>query len=149
MGLIGWLIAFLVFVGIEIATFALTTVWFAGGALVGLILYLMGASLEVQLSVFAAVSFLLLLLTRPLALQYVNRHVKKTNAESLVGKRAKITEVVDNEAGTGAAVVNGQEWTARSKREDEILEEGELARVVEVTGVKLIVVKISPEERES
>ncbi len=64
-------------------------------------------------------------------------------------KTVKITGRVDNINGTGTAVLNGQEWTARSKREDEILEEGELARVVEVTGVKLIVVKISPEERES
>ena len=139
MGLIGWLIAFLVFVGIEIATFALTTVWFAGGALVGLILYLMGASLEVQLSVFAAVSFLLLLLTRPLALQYVNRHVKKTNAESLVGKRAKITEVVDNEAGTGAAVVNGQEWPARAAEAGGKIPVGTSVTIREIEGVKLIV----------
>lgn len=139
MGLIGWLIAFLVFVGIEIATFALTTVWFAGGAVVGLILYLLGASIEVQLSAFAAVSFLLLLLTRPLALRYVNRHVKKTNAESLVGKQARITEAVDNMEGTGAAVVNGQEWTARSADPDRQIPAGTLVTIREIQGVKLIV----------
>lgn len=139
MGTIGWLIAFLIFVGIEIATFALTTVWFAGGALVGLILYLLGASLEVQLAAFAAVSFLLLLLTRPLALQYVNRHVKKTNVESLVGRQAKITEAVDNGAGTGAAVVNGQEWTARAAEDGGKIPEGALVTIREIQGVKLIV----------
>ena len=31
--MIGWLAAFVIFVGIEINTMALTTIWFAGGAL--------------------------------------------------------------------------------------------------------------------
>ena len=91
----------------------------------------------------------LLIFTRPFALKYINPNKIRTNYEDVVDKTVKITGRVDNINGTGTAVLNGQEWTARSKREDEILEEGELARVVEVTGVKLIVVKISPEERES
>ena len=73
MGVIGWVAAFLVFIVIEVATMALTTIWFAGGALAGLILCLLGAGIELQLAVFAAVSFVLLILTRPLALRYVNR----------------------------------------------------------------------------
>ena len=40
MGLIGWLAAFILFIAIEIPTMALTTIWFAGGALAGLVLYL-------------------------------------------------------------------------------------------------------------
>ena len=139
MGLIGWLLAFLVFIGIEIATFSLATIWFAGGSLVGLVLYLAGASLEVQLAAFAVVSFLLLLLTRPLALRYVNRHVKKTNVESLVGKQARITEDVDNEKGTGTAVLNGQEWTARAAEGGRPIPAGTLVQVKEIRGVKLIV----------
>ena len=31
MGVIGWVAAFLVFIVIEVATMALTTIWFAGG----------------------------------------------------------------------------------------------------------------------
>lgn len=139
MGLLGWLVAFIVFIGIEIGTLALTTIWFAGGALAGMVLCMMGASLEVQLYVFAGVSLVLLLLTRPMALRFVNRHIKKTNVESLVGKQARITEAVDNTLGTGTAVLNGQEWTARSVEENGKIPAGTLVEVKEIRGVKLIV----------
>ena len=62
-----WLIAFVALVGIEIGTMALTTVWFAGGAIVAFLFSLFDTSIEVQLAAFVIVSFLLLFLTRPLA----------------------------------------------------------------------------------
>ena len=33
MAMIGWLVVFVALVGIEVGTMALTTIWFAGGAL--------------------------------------------------------------------------------------------------------------------
>ncbi|MCI9594058.1 MAG: NfeD family protein [Lachnospiraceae bacterium] len=145
MGLIGWLAAFIVFIGIEIPTMALTTIWFAGGALVGLLLYLLGASLEVQLVAFVIVSFALLALTRPMALRYINQKTKKTNVEGLVGKQARVTENVDNAAGTGAAVLEGQEWTARAFKDGLIIPPGTMVRVEEIRGVKLMVM---PEQED-
>ena len=58
MTTIYWLIAFVVFVGIETVTLALTTIWFAGGALAGFLLSLAGFSVEIQLGAFVAVSFI-------------------------------------------------------------------------------------------
>ena len=109
MAAIYWLIGFVVLLGIEAATMALTTIWFAGGALAAFILALLGAGVEVQLAVFVIVSFALLFFTRPFALKYVNRNTVKTNSESLIGKHAKVTAEVNNMEGTGAAVLNGQE----------------------------------------
>ncbi len=139
MGIVGWLLAFIVFLIIEGASMALTTIWFAGGSLVGLVLCILGAGVKMQLAAFVAVSFLLLFLTRPMALQYVNRHIKKTNVEGLAGKQAKITEDVDNEAGTGAAMLNGQPWTARSVKAGQRIPAGTMVRVASVNGVKLMV----------
>lgn len=147
MGVIGWAAAFLVFVVIEVGTMALTTIWFAGGALAGLIACLLGAGIELQLVVFAAVSFILLILTRPLALRYVNRQVKRTNAEGLIGSRARITERVDNAAGTGTAVLDGKEWTARALCQGEIIPEGDMAIVRKIQGVKLLVESDNREEK--
>ncbi|WP_432764975.1 NfeD family protein, partial [Hungatella effluvii] len=48
MAAIYWLIAFVVLLGIEAATMALTTIWFAGGALVAFVLALLGVSVQVQ-----------------------------------------------------------------------------------------------------
>lgn len=147
MGVIGWAAAFLFFIVIEVGTMALTTIWFAGGALAGLIACLLGAGIELQLVVFAAVSFILLILTRPLALRYVNRKVKRTNTEGLIGSRARITETVDNAAGTGTAVLDGKEWTARALRQGEIIPEGDMAIVRKIQGVKLLVESDNREEK--
>lgn len=134
-----WLIAFVIFVGIEIATMALTTIWFAGGAFTAFLLALLGVSVEVQLVVFVIVSFLLLFLTRPFAKKYINKNVIKTNADSLIGKQARITAAVDNQKGTGTAVVNGQEWTARAFHDTDLIAAGTMVEIKRIDGVKLMV----------
>ena len=108
---IGWLAAFVVFIGIEIGTMALTTIWFAGGALAAFLVTFTGAGIELQLAVFFIVSLALLIFTRPFALKFINKDAVKTNAESLVGRTARVTSRIDNDLATGTAVVNGQEWT--------------------------------------
>lgn len=139
MAPIYWLIAFVVLVGIEIMTMALTTVWFAGGAVAAFLLALLGAGVEVQLAVFVAVSFLLLFFTRPFASKYINSQTVKTNADSLIGKKARVTAEVNNDLGTGSAVVDGQEWTARAKEAEDIYVPGTMVFIREIQGVKLIV----------
>ncbi|MCI8887473.1 MAG: NfeD family protein [Hungatella sp.] len=146
MGSVFWLIAFVVLVGIEIATLALTTVWFAGGAIAAFLLSLTEAGVNAQLTVFVAVSFVLLFFTRPWALRHVNRHAIKTNAESLVGKHARVTVQIDNALGTGAAVVNGQEWTARAKEDQEVCPVDAMVEICGINGVKLIVKRMEEEK---
>ncbi|WP_077610457.1 NfeD family protein [Clostridium sp. Marseille-P2415] len=141
MAAIYWLIAFVVLLGIEAATMALTTVWFAGGALVAFVLALFGINIQVQLAAFVIVSFILLFFTRPFALKYVNQNTVKTNSESLIGKYAKVTVEINNTEGKGAAVLNGQEWTARALEDGRIYPAGTMVEVKEIRGVKLIVSK--------
>ena len=105
---ISWLIIFVVLLGIEIATMALTTIWFAAGALVAFIFSLLGAGIELQLAVFVVVSFAVLVLIRPFAKKYVNKGVTMTNVDGLIGKKAQITEKVDNSRGSGAAAGRNQ-----------------------------------------
>jgi len=141
MAAIYWLIGFVVLLGIEAATMALTTIWFAGGALVAFVLALFGVNTQVQLAVFVIVSFILLFFTRPFALKYVNRNTVKTNVESLIGKYARVTAEINNLEGRGAAVLNGQEWTARALEDDNIYPVGAMVEVKDIRGVKLIVSK--------
>ena len=114
MATIIWLVIFVVLLGIEIATLGLTTIWFAGGALVAVLAAALGLPVYVQIPIFLIVSTVLLLFTRPFALKRFNKERIKTNAESLVGETAVVTEKINNLKGMGKAVVNGQEWTARS-----------------------------------
>ena len=60
-----WLVAAAVFVVIEIMTMGLTTIWFAGGALVGAVMAAVSLPLWSQIIAFAVISVILLILTRP------------------------------------------------------------------------------------
>lgn len=136
---IGLIVAFLV---IEIITVGLTTIWFAGGSLAALIAYGLGLNTFWQVVIFLVVSLLLLYFTRPWAIKYINPHHIKTNYEEAAGQTVKITEKVDNQAGTGTALLNGLEWTARSADDAIVFPVDSMAKVVEISGVKLIVEEI-------
>ena len=141
METIFWLILFVVLLIIEIITMGLTTVWFAGGALVAFILAFVGFELPVQIIVFLLVSIALLVLTRPLAIKFFNKERQKTNAESLIGQKAVVLEKIDALHGTGRAEVNGMEWSARTDEIEDIIEAGEVVIIEGIQGVKLIVKK--------
>ena len=140
-----WLGLFIILIIIEIFTVGLTTIWFAGGSLAALLANVLGADIPIQIAVFLIVSCVLLIFTRPWAMKYLNKKRVKTNYESEIGKVIKLTQRVDNMNETGKSVVNGQEWTVRSKDNGEILEAGTLAKVVAISGVKLIVEKYKEE----
>ena len=141
-----WLGIMIVLLLIEAATVGLTTIWFAAGALVAMILCALGIGAFGQWAVFFIVSLILLYFTRPFALKWMTPHKLRTNYENAVDKTVRITEHVDNIAGTGAAVLNGQEWTARMQQDDVTLEQGELAKVAAVEGVKLILIPLDKKE---
>ena len=126
-----WCGLMLLFLVVEIATVGLTSIWLAGGSLAALAISAAGAGIEWQIAGFLLVSFLLLAFTRPFARKYINSHHVKTNYEELIGD-------VDNLAQTGTAVVHGKEWTARAEEDSRKLKAGSLAKVVAVSGVKLI-----------
>ena len=136
-----WLILTILCIIVEIATVGLASIWFAGGALIACFLDMAHIHVIVQVIVFLLVSFLLLLVTRPLARKCLNTNRTKTNYEGIIGKVVRVTERIDNYNQTGTALVNGQEWTARSESDNISFEQGELAQVINITGVKLIVKK--------
>ncbi len=140
-----WIGLFIILLLIEIFTVGLTTIWFAIGALAAAGVNTLGADLIIQIIVFLAVSVILMIFTRPWAARHLNQNRLKTNYESKIGEIIKITERVDNLKQTGKSIVDGQEWTVRSQNNNEILEKDELAKVIAVSGVKLIVEKYEEE----
>ena len=142
MDSIYWLLLFILLLVIEVMTMGLTTIWFAGGALAAFLVSLVaGNILELEVAVFIIVSVILLLFTRPLAMRYLNRRTVRTNADSVVGSVVRVTEPVNNILDQGAAQADGKIWTARAVSDDILFEEGELAVVQEIRGVKLILSK--------
>ena len=139
--MIFWLVLTILCIVLEIATVGLASIWFAGGALVACLLDMAGIHVIIQVIVFLVISLLLLIVTRPFADRFINKNRTKTNYEGIIGKVVRVTERIDNINETGTALVNGQEWTARSENDNIVLEQGDVAQVVNITGVKLIVKK--------
>lgn len=134
-----WLALLVLFIITEVATVQLTTIWFAGGALIAMLLSAFGVkSIVIQVIAFLAVSIILLLATRPLVKKYINKKSQPTNADRCIGEKAVVTEEINNLLGKGTAKINGVEWTARSEN-DENIELGTTVTVVKIDGVKLIV----------
>ena len=129
----------LAFVVIEIMTMGLTTIWFAGGALVGAVMAAVSLPLWSQIIAFAVISVILLILTRPWALKYVNSRTIKTNVDSLIGQTGLVTQDIDNLNAKGQVKVRGQIWTARSISDEVKLHEGQKVSIESISGVKVIV----------
>ena len=134
-----WLAILVVLLAVEAITLGLTTIWFAGGAFVAFGMAIAGAEVLPQIIAFCVVSILLLVLTRPTAVKWLNKGHVKTNAESLLQETAVVTETIDNLANKGQVQVKGQYWTARTYQANQIIETGKTVKIKEFSGVKLIV----------
>ena len=134
-----WLGLLVLFLAVEFATAQLTTVWFAAGALVSLLLASFGVdNLAIQIIVFTLVSLVSLILTRPLVKKWPRAKKQPTTADMVIGEEAVVTETISNTDGKGLAKVNGAIWSARSA-DDSIIPAGKTVTVRKIEGVKLIV----------
>ena len=121
-----WLSLFVLFLVIEIITMGLTTIWFAGGALVAFLVAVLGLGLGVQM-------------TRPLAMKYFNQERQKTGAELLIGQKALVIEEIDTLSSKGRVEVRGQEWAAKTDAPEGKIPKNAIVVVEGIQGVKLIV----------
>lgn len=133
-----WLIIAAVFIVAEIISLGLTSIWFAGGAVVAAILSWAGTSIWVQISAFAVVSLVLLIATRPFVKKHLIATVEKTNVESYVGQQVMVIQEINNNKGEGRVRMNDIEWSARSE-DGSTIPAGKTVVIKAVSGVKLIV----------
>lgn len=134
-----WLAVLVVMIILEIFTMGLTTIWFAGGALVACILALCNVPFLAQLIVGLIVSLVLLIFTRPIAVKYFNKDRVRTNIESMIGTQAIVVNEINNLQGVGRVTTGGKEWSARTTVDGITLPIGAVVIVKAVNGVKLIV----------
>jgi len=98
-----------------------------------------GASLELQVAIFAAGSAFSLVVIRPIA----HRHLimppaARTGTDTLMGQEATVTQPVDGDGGQ-VKVRGGSVWSARALNPSQSFAAGERVRVDEVSGVALLV----------
>lgn len=135
-----WLAATLIFAVVEACTLQLISIWFAGGALAAFVCAVLGTDVNVQWIVFAAVSALLLAVTKPVVKKLTKNQCEKTNIDAQIGKITVVTKKIDNIAEVGEVKLNGLYWSARSE-DGNVIEADERVRIKNVEGVKLIVEK--------
>lgn len=134
-----WLGVLAVLLVIEGLTTALTTIWFAGGALAAAIAAGIGMGIVPQLLLFFCVSLVLLFFTRPAALKLMRKDTEKTNVEGLLGKKAVVIQKINNLAQTGQVRINDIEWMARTSDDSVTIPVDTVVIIKAVHGVKLIV----------
>ena len=133
-----WLAAAIIFIIIEAVTVGLTTIWFAAGALVALILALIKVGVGVQVVVFLILSLVLLATTRKIFVNKLKTGSEKTNVDALVGEEAVVLEDI-TPFNTGLVKVKGQNWTAIAADKDASILKGSTVKIKAIEGVKLIV----------
>jgi len=133
-----WLIILVVLVAGEAITVGLTFLWFAVGALGGLVVAVLGGAIWLQVVVFLVLSAATLILVRPLAAKLLTPGISPTNADRILSQIALVTEEIDNIAETGQVKLFGQVWTARSENGD-IIPAQTRVRILRIEGVKVFV----------
>lgn len=123
----------------EAVTVSLVAIWFVPAALISLLLSLFGVAEWIQVLVFFLLAFAMIVVFRHIFKKRIRdkQTSVKTNTDRLLGKRAVVTEEIDNLHALGAVKIDGQEWSARSEG-DISIPVGTTVEVLSVAGVKLI-----------
>lgn len=132
-----WLIiAGLFFIG-EIITVGFLIFWFGVGALLAMIVSFFTPNIIIQTSVFVISSAILLFATKPFVKKFVDVKPTKTNAYSIIGKKALVIKEINSHS-VGQIKIKGEVWSAEAEN-DETIEEGSEVEIVQIKGVKAIV----------
>lgn len=136
-----WAIIIIAAIVFDMVTLDLNSIWFAAGALVTMVVAILGGPFFIQVPVFFATSIVLLLTVGRWArlLVHKNRNATATNAEAYVGQLVEVTKDADA-IRPGTALFKGIVWTIKTL-DKEVVHEGELAEIVSQDGNKLIVKK--------
>ena len=135
-----WLIiAGLFFIG-EMITVGFLVFWFGIGALIAMIVSFFTSNIIIQTAVFVISSTILLLATKPFVKKFVDVKTTKTNAFSIIGKKAVVIKEISLHS-VGQIKINGEVWSAETE-DDETIVEGSEVEIMQIKGVKAIVKKL-------
>lgn len=137
-----WLIISGLFFVAEMITVGFLVFWLGIGALFAMVVSFFTSNLIVQTTVFVISSALLILITKPFVKKFVDVKPTKTNAFSIIGKKALVIKEINPIKSTGQIKVNGEVWTAETEN-DEIIAEGSEVEILQIKGVKVVVKELA------
>lgn len=133
-----WIAVMIIMAIFEGLTTQLVSIWFVVGALITAVVSFFVPSFAIQIILFAGISLLCLVVTRPLVRKAKQINFEPTNADRNIGKVAIVTQEINNNLGTGQVSVGGNTWTARTLKDD-VVPVGAQVKVEAINGVKLMV----------
>jgi len=133
---LGWMIAGLVLLILEIFVGSFFLMWIGAGALLTALAALLFTQAWVQWLVFAIVSAILLVVSRPFVRSIHARVTVPSNVDSLIGQQAVVLQEINDQANTGRVRIRSDEWRARS---DSVIEADSRVIVTGVEGTTLLV----------
>ena len=110
-----WIIISIICLILELSSGDFFLLCFAIGAAASAIIAGCGASLTLQIIIFAIVSALSLLLVRPALVKKLHKPHRErlSNAEAMAGKTGRVSEAIEA-GGFGRVAVDGDDWKAIS-----------------------------------
>ena len=138
--------AWLIFSGVcfilEIATEGFLVFWLGVGGLCAMGLsFIIPENLVTQFIVMAVVSTILILCTKKITRKISEKDTVATNVYSILGKKAIVSQQIDNIKGQGQIKIDGDIWSARNE-DDDVISEGDTVEIIRIDGVKAIVRKV-------
>ena len=139
-----WLIASGIFFVAEIITTGFLVFWLGIAGLITMCVSFFTDNLMIQATIFVILSAVLILATKPFVMKFVNKKedTGKTNAFSIIGKKAIVIKDIDSINGVGQIKVDGEVWSAEGINGSNI-EKGTEVEVTEIDGVRAIVSPIT------
>ena len=126
---------------VEFFTNEMICIWFAGGALVSLILSSFNLTWYIHVPAFIVVSVVMLLFFRKMVLKKFNKGESKTNAESAIGKEyVLLSDIGFNKLGT--IKINDVIWNVDTEDQKEEITAGETVVIKRLKGNKYVVEKV-------
>ena len=138
MDVLIWILIAIVFIILELTTNTFVLLWFGIGAVAAAVLNYLGFDIYIQFIVFVMVSVILIISTRKFANKIAPESSKKTTAERLIGKKAKVLRQIDDD--TFVVSVSGEEWSAHTNDSVDI---GDTVKVVGINSIILIIERIN------
>jgi membrane protein implicated in regulation of membrane protease activity len=134
-----WLIAAGLFAAGEVVSLDLVLLMFAGGALGGMTVALLGGATVLQMVAFIAVSGLLIVLVRPVAQRHLLERtpLQLDGVDRLIGRTARVTREIDSSG--GRIRMGADEWSARTQHSGETFAVGQTVRILQVDGATAVV----------
>ena len=143
-----WLCLFVLSIFVEAVTTELVSFWFAGGALVALILsFIPDIPFWVEIIVFVFVSALLLFALRPLVKRFLAKNSPKSNIEGMLHRVSKLEEDLSF-LKPSKIHIGDVLWDVITEEKELTLKKGALVEVIGVSGNKLVVKPYSLEEEK-